>query len=78
MRQLSSFLLFLMMISMNVLGQTKLNWQFKHPIKNTWMSSGTHGSVQEKLIETGELPDPFYGMNEKLFRWIEDYSWEFA
>jgi beta-mannosidase len=57
--------------------QNTLNWKIKHPINQNWIEAGTHGSVQEKLIDSGELPDPFYRMNEKLFRWIENYSWEF-
>ena len=55
-----------------------LSWKFLHPIKNQWIELGEKGTVQEKLIETGELPDPFYGENEKLFAWIEKYDWEFA
>ena len=53
------------------MAQTTLEWQFFHPKKQVWMSAGTHGSVQEKLIDSGELPDSFYGENEGLFAWIE-------
>jgi len=73
--QLSIALLF--MFHLKPLAQTTLTWKVKHPISQHWMEVGTHGSVQEKLIDTGELPDPFYGMNEKQFRWIEKYTWEF-
>jgi beta-mannosidase len=65
-------------MAVNTFGQITLDWQFKHPVKNSWMAAGSHGSVQEKLIASGELPDPFYGMNEKLFGWIEEHSWEFT
>ncbi len=54
-----------------------LTWNFIHPQKKTIISFGEKGSVQEKLIEIGELPDPFYGENEKLFSWIEKHDWEF-
>ena len=54
-----------------------LDWQFFYPLKNTWIQADKCGSVQEKLIEIGELPDPFYGDNEKLFASIEKYDWEF-
>jgi beta-mannosidase len=64
-------------IQIGVYGQQVLNWKFKHPIFQTWIEADTHGSVQEKLIQIGELPDPFFGMNEKLFRWIENHQWEF-
>lgn len=56
---------------------TALEWKFKHPITHQWIDFGTHGSVQESLIKTGELPDPFIGTNEKQFAWIEEHNWEF-
>lgn len=69
----------LLVISMNTFGQTiQLNWKFLHPIKNQWVDAGTHGSVQQSLIASGELPDPFYGLNENLFGWIEEQKWEFV
>ena len=33
--------------------------------------------MQEALIESGELPDPFYGKNEEKFGWVEEHRWEF-
>jgi beta-mannosidase len=54
-----------------------LSWKFFHPIKNQHIEFGEKGTVQEKLIEIGELPDPFYGKNEEKFAWIEKYDWEF-
>ncbi len=56
---------------------TALEWKFKHPITHQWIDFGTHGSVQESLIKTGELPDPFIGTNEKQYAWIEEHDWEF-
>jgi len=55
----------------------ELNWSFLHPVKNQWIEAGTHWSVQQSLIQSGELPDPFYGLNEHKFGWIEDHKWEF-
>ncbi len=60
-----------------VFGQTTLNWKVFHPIKKMWMDAGTNLSVQEVLINSGDLPDPFVGENESKFDWIENYSWEF-
>ncbi len=54
-----------------------LTWSFMHPVKKKWMDLGEKGSVQEALIEMGELPDPFYGTNENKFGWIEEHVWEF-
>ncbi|MFM7668108.1 MAG: glycosyl hydrolase 2 galactose-binding domain-containing protein [Bacteroidota bacterium] len=53
-----------------------MNWNFLHPIKKDWQNYQTHGSIQEKLIQSGELPSPFFGTNEDKFNWIEDHTWE--
>jgi beta-mannosidase len=69
---------FFMVTGMHVLAQPMiLEWSIIHPINKTAIAAGTHGSVQEKLIALGELPDPFYGDNEKAFGWIEQHKWEF-
>jgi beta-mannosidase len=60
-----------------VSAQQELSWQVQHPKTKKWIAFGTHGSVQEMLIRTGELPDPFDGENEKKFGWIERYAWIF-
>ena len=57
--------------------QIDLNWKFKNPITNSYVDAGKSGSVQQALIENGELPDPFYGLNEEKFTWIEDHQWVF-
>lgn len=54
-----------------------LEWDFFHPLRKEWMPLGTHGSVQEALIEAGEMPDPYYGTNENKFGWFEENKWEF-
>ncbi len=58
-------------------GQTVLSWSFKNPKTSEWNAFGEKGSIQEKLYQSGELPDPFYGKNEELYQWIETYKWEF-
>jgi beta-mannosidase len=72
----SIFLIF-MMNSFSFNSQVILNWEIKHARTKEWIPLGEKGSVQEALIQSGELPDPFYGKNEELFTWIEDYCWEF-
>jgi len=69
--------IFLLLFSINSIAQQELTWEFYHPIKKEWYSFGKAGSIQEKLIASGELPDPFYGENEKEFQWIEEYVWQF-
>lgn len=55
----------------------ELSWDFFHPVRKEWMPLGTKGSVQEALIATGEMPDPYYGKNEEKFDWFEQHVWEF-
>lgn len=57
--------------------QQTLDWKFQHPVSKKWIAFGTHGSVQESLIKSGELPDPFVQANELKFGWIENHNWEF-
>lgn len=54
-----------------------LEWSFLHPLKKSWQDLGQKGSVQEVFIESGEMPDPFYGLNESKFAWFEEHVWEF-
>lgn len=58
--------------------QEVLKWKVKHAKSNEWLDLGTVGSVQEALIQSGELPDPFVGNNEQLFLWVEDFDWVFT
>ena len=61
------------MISQVVNGQsTLLEWTFLHPVKKSWFDLGEKGSVQEALIDNGELPNPFVAENEEKFSWIEE------
>jgi beta-mannosidase len=66
-----------LIFSFSVLSQQNLEWEFFHPIKKEWIGAGQFGSVQEVLIAKGELPDPFVGVNESKFDWIEEYIWEY-
>jgi beta-mannosidase len=69
----------LMLSAFTTISQEKaLNWQLQHATSKDWINAGTHGSVQEILIDKGELPDPFFGKNEEKFGWIEDHTWEFS
>ena len=69
--------LFFLLVSIGSFAQQELSWEFYHPIKKEWFSFGKAGSIQEKLLELGELPDPFFGDNEKVYQWIEEHQWKF-
>ena len=68
------FIVFLY-FGMSVYSQQELSWKLFLPGKKVWIEVGTHGSVQEYLINQKILPDPFYGKNELLFNWIENHQW---
>jgi beta-mannosidase len=57
--------------------QLILEWEVFHPIKKEWIKYGQSGSIQELLIQRGELPEPFVGENETQFAWIENHQWQF-
>ncbi len=67
----------LFLASVNALNSQVLSWNIQHPQTKKWIPLGEKGSVQEALINGKYLPDPFYGDNEKLFSWIENYDWTF-
>lgn len=69
--------LFFLLVSVCSYAQQELSWEYFHPIKKEWLAFGKAGSIQEKLMETGELPDPFFGENEKEFQWVEEHIWKF-
>ena len=71
---------FLLLITFFFIGvivhaQHVLSWKLFLPGKKVWVEVGTHGSIQEQLINQKLLPDPFYGKNELLFNWIENHQW---
>lgn len=71
-------LIYFIGIQLNVLANDiELQWEVQHPKSMEWISLGKKGSVQEMLINSGELPDPFIGLNEDKFAWIEEYQWHF-
>lgn len=71
-------LLYSFLFCLNIsFSQYVLEWEVFHPIKKEWIKYGKSGSIQELLIQRGELPDPFIGENESKFTWIENHQWQF-
>lgn len=58
--------------------QETLQWKIIHPITNEFIPLGEKGSVQEALIALKHMPDPYYGVNEHHFAWIENHTWTFV
>jgi len=40
-----------------------------------WLPAAVPGDVHLDLMNAGEGPDPFYGLNADLWRWVEDKDW---
>lgn len=63
-------------MSTSIFAQRDLTWEFYNTNKKAWQDFGKAGSIQEKFLESKELPDPFYGTNEEKYDWIENQKWE--
>lgn len=53
------------------------NWEFSQIGKNAWLPAEVPGTVHTDLLANGEIPDPFYGTNEKGLQWIGRMDWEY-
>lgn len=51
------------------------NWKFKAADETEWMDASVPGTVQEDLIRSGKLIDPFYRDNEFDAQWVEKKEW---
>ncbi len=62
------------------------NWQCKkrtatRPILDDssdvsgWFTATVPGTVQQALLATNQIPDPFYGVNETLVQWVGESDW---
>ncbi|MBM3187018.1 MAG: hypothetical protein FJZ67_12020, partial [Bacteroidetes bacterium] len=70
------FIIIVLFVSNQLFAQHHLSWEFYHHKNHVWQAFGSSGSIQEKLIESGELPNPFFGCNEEQFAWIENETWQ--
>jgi hypothetical protein len=69
------FTVIFLFLWIKISSQDTLIWKFYHPLKNEWITFGSKGSIQQKLIASGELPGPFIEKNDEKFRWIENHTW---
>ncbi len=65
------------MIYTTSFSQSFLSWEFHQEGKETHYKVGEKGTVQEVLFKEGVLSDPFYGLNEGKYNWIEQEDWIF-
>jgi beta-mannosidase len=52
-------------------------WQFRQPDSDQWLTATVPGCVHTDLMAHGQIPDPFFGNNEKDVQWVEKINWEY-
>lgn len=40
-----------------------------------WFTATVPGTVQQALLATNQIPDPFYGLHETLVQWVGESDW---
>ena len=54
-------------------------WQFREAgSENEWLPATVPGCVHTDLFAAGEIPDPFFGDNEKDLQWIGEKEWVYT
>lgn len=71
------YLVVFMLLSLPSFSQQFLHWTFHEKDSSKHYILGEKGTVQSSFVEQGVLPNPFYGLNEEKFNWIEGRDWIF-
>lgn len=83
-RRLSALITTLATSSLHLLGASSSQedratlldqWQYQRLGDTTWQACRVPSLVQENLIASGKLPDPFYRDNEKRVQWPSNEDW---
>ncbi|MBD1261546.1 glycoside hydrolase family 2 protein [Maribacter polysiphoniae] len=53
------------------------HWTFKKTQDTLWNKATVPGTVHTDLMEIGEIPDPYYRLNEHDLQWIDKEDWEY-
>ena len=53
-------------------------WKFRDVAGNKWLDATVPGCNYLDLMNCGELPDPFIGMNEKNSYYVAETDWEYT
>ena len=62
---------------MPALSLTHAAWRFRECGDKTWLPAIVPGCVHTDLRRAGQIPDPFWGVNETELQWIEERDWEY-
>ncbi len=53
-------------------------WQMRDIQNSKWLPATVPGGTYTDLLAAGEIPDPFWGDNEKQVQWVADHDWEYC
>lgn len=57
--------------------QLNENWVFRKTGDSVWLPASVPGCVHTDLLKLNRIPDPFFQMNEKEVKWVEEADWEY-
>ena len=76
-----SFFIFCVSLSLQANTPQKLNlnqnWVFRQYNLGEWLPACVPGTIHTDLLNNGQIPDPFYRVNEKDLQWIDKINWEY-
>jgi beta-mannosidase len=52
-------------------------WEFRRAGSSAWSAATVPGCVHSDLRAAKQIPDPFWGGNERDLRWIEEENWRY-
>ncbi|MCK7557619.1 hypothetical protein MKQ70_22470 [Chitinophaga sedimenti] len=52
-------------------------WEFRRLDDQKWLPATVPGSVHTDLIANKQIPDPYFGTNEKGLQWLDKLDWEY-
>ncbi len=53
-------------------------WQMRDIRTSSWLPATVPGGTYTDLLAAGQIPDPFWGENEKQVQWVADRDWEYC
>lgn len=53
-------------------------WQFKNSVGQNWKPAKVPGNVYNDLLETKQIPDPYFSSNEKKVQWVDTCDWDYS
>lgn len=65
------------LFSQNTENVLKSKWEFRKKGTEIWFPAVIPGTVHSDLFLNKQIPDPYFGDNERKLQWIENEDWEY-